>query len=881
MDNAPQGSNLVITLSNGQQITVAAGELSGSVTFAAPNVPNGGGQLELNIESAGGGNYEALDTNSEVEIELVGDSIPEITLDSDDNSVAEAGLPNGSAKDGSHTTSGSFTVATGYDTLASLTITDKNGIAIDVTTGITTVAGVHGILVVMQGMDGSYSWTYTLSGPTDGDETSDSFSLIATDNDGSVGTSHLSIAIVDDAPQAYDNDGGIVTEDAIDNVLSGNVLSNDSFGADGPQDGSASVAWNVSAEQLANIGQYGTLVLNPDGSWSFTLDNSLAKVQALNASDLLNFPLDYTITDADGDTASATLSLSIRGADDSAEIIVNAEGADSTVYEAGLTSAQDTRESDSGSFQVSATDGIATVTVGTSTFTLAQLQGFSESTPSAAITTAKGTLVLTGYNGSPTSGTVSYTYTLSGAQTHGAPGSATDTSLTDSVALSVSGVGGSAALGTLSLHIIDDVPTFENIMNAIVANESGATLTGLHDLSMGGDGPGAIVIADPVIAGLNGSIVYTTTPHADGSVTKLAKVNGIDFFTLTVKVDGTYDFTLHEARPSLVKTVDFGSVQGGKAVEQLTLGDVVFRAVDTNGNNKIDNGEMISPSSAGFGVGNNNVDVGEKFVVSFINNKVIENIDFAYKHQGSTDFRMSWISNTGEMGNVGPINQDGWISINPAQDFTSITFTVLQGSGKIDGVKYGELVLPGDTFVNFDIHGIDADGDMSATQTLSVKLLGAGSTSVAITGTAEDEVIVGTSANDTINGGAGNDILIGGAGNDTFIWNDGDAGSIAMPAEDVVTDFTLGNFNAGEQGADRLDLADLLQGEESGPIDSFIFAAQEGTSTVLYVNHDGEIAADGSNATQVIVLENVDMNGANSTDFLQGLLESGQLHIDQ
>ncbi|SEG42436.1 retention module-containing protein [Billgrantia desiderata] len=695
-------------------------------------------------------------------------------------------------------------------------------------------------------------------------------------------TGHLTIAIVDDVPQASNDLGGTVTEDSADNVLSGNVLSNDSFGADGPAGGVATVNWNASAAQLADIGQYGTLVLNTDGSWSFTLDNSLAKVQALKASDLLTFNLGYTITDGDGDSASATLGFSIRGADDSASVTVSTQGADSTVYEAGLTSLADTRETAGGSFQISASDGIATLNVMGQVFTLAQLQGFSGASPSAGIITNMGTLYLTGFSGTATEGTVSYQYTLSAAQSHGAPGSATNNVLTDSISLSVSGVGGSSAGGTLSVAIIDDAPTFETIMNAIIANESGTTLSGLHDLTMGADGAGAIIVADPTIAGINGYIAYSTTAHADGSVTKLAKVNGIDFFTLTIKVDGTYDFTLHEARPSIVKTVNFGGVQGGKSVEQLILGDVVLRAVDSNGNNKIDNGEMISPSSAGFGVGNGNIDAGEKFIISFVNNKVIENIDFSYKHQGSTDFRMTWQSNTGETGTVGPISQDGWISINPAQDFTSITFTVLQGSGKIDGVKYGELVLPGDTFVNFDIHGIDADGDISATQTLSVKLLGAGSTSVAITGTAEDEVIVGTSANDTINGGEGNDILIGGAGNDTLIggegddvfqWNFGDQGGVGSAAHDVVKDFSL--------GINTLDLADLLQGEAAETIDSFIFAVQEGSSTVLYVNHEGSIGANGSNATQVIVLENFSMDGASSTDFLQVMLENGQLHIDQ
>src|SRR5690606_39787084 len=37
VDNAPQGSDLVISLDNGQIITILAGQTTGSVTFANPN----------------------------------------------------------------------------------------------------------------------------------------------------------------------------------------------------------------------------------------------------------------------------------------------------------------------------------------------------------------------------------------------------------------------------------------------------------------------------------------------------------------------------------------------------------------------------------------------------------------------------------------------------------------------------------------------------------------------------------------------------------------------------------------------------------------------------------------------------------------------------
>ncbi|WP_100639511.1 immunoglobulin-like domain-containing protein [Marinobacter salexigens] len=67
VDNAPQDTDLVLTLSNGEQITIAAGTTSGSVTFTNPNgedVYQDGETLEYDIIASSGGNYENLDTTA-------------------------------------------------------------------------------------------------------------------------------------------------------------------------------------------------------------------------------------------------------------------------------------------------------------------------------------------------------------------------------------------------------------------------------------------------------------------------------------------------------------------------------------------------------------------------------------------------------------------------------------------------------------------------------------------------------------------------------------------------------------------------------------------------------------------------------------------------
>src|SRR5690554_2387588 len=88
VDNAPQGSDLVITLSNGQTITIAAGAIEGSVTFASredDEYLQGTETLNLTITNAEGGNYEALNTEATASVDVVDDAdVTTITLEAPD-----------------------------------------------------------------------------------------------------------------------------------------------------------------------------------------------------------------------------------------------------------------------------------------------------------------------------------------------------------------------------------------------------------------------------------------------------------------------------------------------------------------------------------------------------------------------------------------------------------------------------------------------------------------------------------------------------------------------------------------------------------------------------------------------------------------------------
>jgi len=149
-------------------------------------------------------------------------------------------------------------------------------------------------------------------------------------------------------------------------------------------------------------------------------------------------------------------------------------------------------------------------------------------------------------------------------------------------------------------------------------------------------------------------------------------------------------------------------------------------------------------------------------------------------------------------------------------------------------------------------------------------------------GGAGNDILYGGGGDDVLVGGQGNDILYGGTGDDTFRWLDGDAGTVALPAEDIIKDFGMGGSD--RNGNDVLDLRDLLVGEEnSSDLSQYLNFAFDGRDTVLKVSSTGTLAADGSGYNQLITLEGVDLVGGatNQHQLALDLVAQGKLVIDQ
>ncbi|WP_157964648.1 VCBS domain-containing protein, partial [Algibacillus agarilyticus] len=329
-----------------------------------------------------------------------------------------------------------------------LTISDADtGEATFDTSSVVKAAGTLGDLTITEAGEWSYSVAnanvqYLGAGKTK----TETFTVKAAD--GTEHTVNVVITGVNDASDitvgSGDSDTGAVTEDI--SVNSGKLSSTGSLSISDADSGD-SPAFNTNGTFKAvgstNGTALGKLTITSGGEWSYEVDNT--KVQYLDNGDTVTEI--YTVTATDGTTHDVT--ITINGTDDSASVIASS----STVAEAGLTSAGDTSETATGSFTVSASDGVASINVGGTDVSLAELNALS-GTPQV-INTGEGNITLTDY--AADTGVVSYSYTLSAAQTHDK--NTNDTSITDSIALSVTGAGGSTGTGTLAIAITDDTPT--------------------------------------------------------------------------------------------------------------------------------------------------------------------------------------------------------------------------------------------------------------------------------------------------------------------------------------------------------------------------------------------------------------------------------------
>ncbi|MGL6006931.1 retention module-containing protein, partial [Aeromonas sobria] len=260
----------------------------------------------------------------------------------------------------------------------------------------------------------------------------------------------------------------VTLEDA---QVSGNLLDN-STNPDGPAAASiVSYDWGINigvpAGVAATITGVGTLIINPDGSYTF--------IPAPNYDGAVP-PVNYQVTDGQ-DTVTSTLVISIAPVDEEVGLEGLAqEGGEVLVSDANLadgSTPDGTALTQGGAFTFNAPDGIQTLAVGA-------IQLISNGTVAAlplSIETPLGnSLQITAITYDPVTGngSVSYSYTLADNEAHQQP--AFDLQLGESLTVTLTDDDGDTTSATLGIVIQDDVPT-QSVSVAEEANVGGLSVS--------------------------------------------------------------------------------------------------------------------------------------------------------------------------------------------------------------------------------------------------------------------------------------------------------------------------------------------------------------------------------------------------------------------
>ncbi|WP_442962705.1 VCBS domain-containing protein [Pseudomonas sp. Leaf48] len=294
-------------------------------------------------------------------------------------------------------------------------------------------------------------------------------------------------------------------------------------------------------------GTYGTLVLNANGTYTYTLNTTDADFKALHGGGDGSETFQYTITDADGDTSTANLVLQIHNNDDTVTIGgLDVAGGELTVFEKNLGdgSAPDTNAlTQNGTFTITALDGVTTLTVGgIAVVTNGVAAGFPQST-----TTPLGsTLTITGFNA--TTGVVSYSYTLTDNEAHPTANGAN--TLSEQFAVTVVDDNGTTGNASLDVNVVDDLPKGVNDSNG-TASESLLSLSGnvLTNDVQGADRVPTGENAGPITPGTFNGTYGTLVLNANGTYTYTLNTTDADFKALHGGGDGseTFQYTITDA----------------------------------------------------------------------------------------------------------------------------------------------------------------------------------------------------------------------------------------------------------------------------------------------------------------------------------------------
>ncbi|MDG2630343.1 retention module-containing protein [Vibrio parahaemolyticus] len=785
---ATAGGNAVFTL-------IVNADGSYNFTLEGPiDHANGSDELTLNFPIIAT-DFDGDTSSAVIPVTIVDDqptitNVDSITVDEDDLSGV------GSAQDGVVSIDGKFTTTEGSDRVVSYQLdssTDpvtgltSHGEAIvlvetanaDGSFTYSATADGNPVFTLVVNVDGSYN--FTLEGPIDhainSDELTLNFPIIATDFDGDTSSAVIPVTIVDDQPTITNVDAITVDEDdlttigsAQDGVVSidgkftttegsDRVVSYQLDGSTNPVAGLTSHGEVVDLVETANAdGSFTytatadgnpvfTLVVNTDGSYNFTLEGPIDHVTGSDEL-TLNFPI--IATDFDGDTSSATIPVTIV---DDQPTINNVQAI--TVDEDDLEqigSAQDGSVSIDGHFTTNqGSDGVVSYQLDASAMPVDGLTSQGVAVTLSETANPDGSFTYTATAGTNPVFTLivnpdgSYNFTLEGPIDH----ASNSDELTLNFPIIATDFDGDTTSATIPVTIVDDQPVITNVapitvdeddLNNIGSDQKDAlSIDGKFTTTQGSDSVVSYQLdasAMPVdgLTSQGVAVTMTETANADGSFTYTASAGANAVFTLVVKPDGSYNFTLDGALDHPIGAdeltlnfpiiaTDFDGDTTSATIPVTIVDDrPTLDGIDANSVLTVDEDDLPTVGSDG----NEPTSIIGKFVATEGADHIVEYhiVDLNTPVQGLTSGGQSLT--LVEVSNSGGVSVYEAIIDGTTTPAFRVTLDVSDGSYKfelLEPLDHPTANGQNDIVINLPIAATDFDGDVSNTLTLPITVV--------------------------------------------------------------------------------------------------------------------------------------------------------------
>ncbi|MER2493138.1 immunoglobulin-like domain-containing protein [Catenovulum sediminis] len=941
LDNAPE-SDLNLTLTNGAQLTISAGETEKEINISVPLI-NQGNTFNIGVQSYTGGNYESLTLPETIQVELP--QGPDINVN-DENSedvghitVNEQGLTDQS---NSQIATGTFTISS-EAALSSLSVAGTNVSAAQLASVLIqpiVIETDNGQITLnsYNALTGEVGYSYQLNNAVDhgnGSSITESISIQVTNSLLQTANETLNVNIVDDTPSLTISQPAISKFELLDHNI---VIVLDISGSmDDAFDGTTGLAASIDGiEQLLNtysaMGNVSVKLIPfssnaTEQGWTNT-ESAINSLNNLNASGVTDYddPLKalvdgysvpqeaptkvYFISDGnpygsgegqDNISAITNYQATWKNFIEENNIDVEVIGIGNSVtyeYLNMVGAPTQTIKDESGNFV--AADNVVSVTtaIGLAQAMLATITSGS----SGAVQASQGNIGVIDY-GADSPGEIE-SITVDGVEY-----TATHTDVENSVLEVDTQNGGTLTFNFATGNYNYQVP-FTNKENANAENPAWSKisiqnqgsewlLTESFTIKVA-DADGDSVSSDLIVRTQFPATSAESAPEALDDTTSINELNGTLASDMSqIQVAGNVldndEISFDVSQPVVGVKQGVGVVQEGNVGTNITglYGSLVMNANGTynyvldNSNaavQALNNGEKLVETFT-YLIKDNDGDVSTATLSIDINGKTDTLPELTgqpvYGFGGDDIIAVAWWGYTvTQAGSYkDPADAD---ALNGLHTFNA---TELQNAGFDFYSGIGQVTAAGYTAYNA-AEGAVLVGGKGADQ---------------ITGGSGDDIIIGGSNGNGDSSLAGSlyngDYMTGGSGSDMFVWLAGDDQELGFSnisnnptvATDYISDFEVteraitGEVN---QQGDVLDLSDLLEGENDSNLDAYLnFEVVDG-DTVISVSKEGEFAEDENDENKTdmkIVLENTDLSAGTTgtdADIIRKLMEDNQLNTD-